>query len=126
MTELHPSGASVKRRRRLPRPDFYKWLGDQLCGSPVPPGSTQHLDFIDKMGLDWHISTSSNDGFWLSIGYGGETKVDFWDNDARRVAWFILWKWWAKSTWFGLKRALWYRLLHRRVRQTAARWDHEH
>ena len=28
--------------------------------------------------------------------------------DARKLAWFTLWDWWTKSTWFGLKRRLWY------------------
>ena len=57
----------------------------------------------------------TEDGWSFWIG----SKHEWWGSlsrfEARSLAWFILWTWWAKAEWFGLRRWLWIKLLHRRV-----------
>lgn len=92
-------------------------LSDQWCGNDTIPGSTKEMRFTDGSWPD--IVNIHNDGCELWIGTMDEWHTHMNRTDARRMAWFILWEWWAKGEWFGLKRAAWYRLLHRRV----ARWQ---
>ena len=88
---------------------LYRWLG-QYDGVIYtdPPGDRLYMcrtkDSVIKTG---------NDGSVLWIG---TPDTWYWHcrfPEARKLAWFILWNWWAKSTWFGLRRWLWYRLLAR-------------
>jgi hypothetical protein len=61
------------------------------------------------------IATTGNDGFELWLGYPHKWHAFYRSDHARRLAWFILWEWWIKGTWCGLKRNLWYWALHIRV-----------
>lgn len=99
----------AKPRRRSIEEWAYDALGDEWCGNTVPPG--------DRLGVDLdceQIAQTSNDGFELWIGTRNEWAWHCRKPDALRLAWFILWRWWAVGTWFGAKRAIWYWLLHRR------------
>jgi hypothetical protein len=98
---------------------IYRNLADSWGGSESPPGSNQVLEFgeLDE-GKPMHTATTyNNDGHELWIAYTNWGKWQFHcrAEDARRLAWFILWTWWAKGTWFGLKRRLWYWALHIKV-----------
>ncbi len=62
-----------------------------------------------------HVYRTNNDGFELWMGYPNEWHHHMHSKDARRLAWFILWTWWAKGTWFGLKRWIWYKALNKHV-----------
>ena len=85
-------------------------LGDEYGGSPSPPGSGQRLEFGEKdNGKHVHYATTyNNDGFELWLGNDLGWNVFYRAEYARQLAWFILWTWWAKGTWFGLKRRIWY------------------
>ncbi len=77
----------------------------------LPPGDQSYHRRTDDS-----VIKTSNDGFELWFG-----TPDHWDwhckfPEARKLAWFILWTWWAKGTWFGLRSWLWYKLLARRCR----------
>jgi hypothetical protein len=95
---------------------IYKTLGEGETNDR-PPGSTQNLKFNIVKGKckaadDYEIATTDcNDGFELWLGNLYEWHAFYNAKDARRLAWFILWTWWAKGTWFGLKRWLWYKSL---------------
>jgi hypothetical protein len=90
---------------------IYEHLGDRWCGSAVPPGDHRNLPFGHKM-----VAYVFDDGGWLHIGWRDEMMANrITAADARKVAVFILWDWWALGTWFGLKRKLWYWALHRKV-----------
>lgn len=96
---------------------IYNKLGDDFGGTPSPPGSTQWLyfgEFDKEEGAKPYVAhTGCNDGFEVWLGTHHEWHVFYRAKDARKLAWFILWEWWAKSTWFGLKRKIWYKaLLH--------------
>lgn len=109
---------------------IYDILGDGDRGNPSPPGSNQSLDFGEK-GRDpasrpmYVASTWVNDGFEIGIGYPSEWHAMYRDKDARKLAWFILWDWWAVATWFGLKRKIWYSALYYIVKQRRNSQPHD-
>jgi len=102
---------------------LYRWFsGDPFSESGwdcVPPGAECRLVFgePDDDGEPMHVATTyNNDGFELWIGY----RNAGWQHHsraehARRLAWFILWDWWIVSTWFGLKRKIWYWALSHKI-----------
>lgn len=91
-------------------------LGDEWGGSPSPPGSVQRLEFgeVDSgTGKPSYLATTyNNDGCEVWLWWAGKWAAFYREKDARRLAWFILWNWWARGTWFGLKRWIWYKSLH--------------
>jgi hypothetical protein len=96
-----------------------KWinrtLGDDWGGNHSPPGSDQRLEFgeIDPgTGKPSNLATTyNNDGCEVWLWWAGSWAAFYREKDARRLAWFILWDWWAVGTWFGLKRWIWYKAL---------------
>jgi len=94
--------------------NFARWInekfGDEWGGSPSPPGVNAELDFgeIDNGRPMFVARTYPDDGAYLWLGTHNKWHVFYSAKDARRLAWFILWTWWAKGTWFGLKRKIWY------------------
>lgn len=91
---------------------------DKTGWACVPPGDQMWFQFgeIDD-DRPMYTANTSNDGseIWLCYSHGGGWLVHFRQQDARQLAWFILWTWWGKSTWFGLKRRIWYWALRRKV-----------
>ena len=92
---------------------IYKHLGDDFWndGWQGPPGTLPKLEFgtLGDDGRPSQVATTyNNDGFELWLGTRHKWHVFYDAAEARKLAWFILWTWWAKSTWFGLKRKLWY------------------
>lgn len=89
------------------------------------PGEECRLLFgeIDDGHPMFTATTYNNDGFELWIAYTrGRWLVHFDAKEARQLAWFILWDWWAVSTWFGLKRKLWYWALRTILDDGRKRW----
>lgn len=100
---------------------FYCWLGDG-CDGERPPGSEQRLRFgeDEEEGTGPHVAvTDVNDGFELWLGTMNKWHVFYSASEARKLAFFILWTWWVKGTWCGLKRWAWYKLLHIKVKRMA-------
>lgn len=121
--------------KRAKRPDLLRerWsaaidrlLGDVSTGTGGPPNdwarSPKYPSSRHGMstGHTWFAARFDNDGFDLSI----DTKYD--DDkrsrivlcmaavDFRRIALWYLWRWgWGE--WFGLRRWLFYKRLHRKV-----------
>lgn len=114
--------AKAYRRPRLRLEErLFDALGEEWGGSANPPGD--HLSIHirdyepDQFGRPvYYVAATSNDGFDLWLGKSYEWDTFMSASEARRLAWFILWRWWGRGTWFGLRRWIWYRLLHRRVR----------
>ena len=97
-----------------------QWVFQNLSGDRdrycTPPGAECRLDFGEG-GTSDLATTYNNDGFELWLGRPDKWFTFYSARQARRLAWFILWEWWAKSTWFGLKRRLWYWSLSTRCAQ---------
>lgn len=87
------------------------WVFRNLSGDRdiycTPPGAECRLDFGED-GTEDLATTYNNDGFELWLGNPGKWYTHYSAKQARRLAFFILWKWWTRATWFGLKRRLWY------------------
>lgn len=107
---------------------IYHKLGPDWGGTPSPPGSECELDFGELDGNKdnpasmrpmYVARTYADDGRTLWLGTHVKWHLFYGDEHARRLAWFILWDWWAKATWFGLKRKIWYWALHIRVEKNA-------
>lgn len=75
------------------------------------PGDNLHIEF-GEMDTDHNrplfVANTSNDGFELWIGYHNKWLWHCRAEDARQLAWFIIWHWWIAATWCGLKRKIWY------------------
>lgn len=98
---------------------YYK-LADEFGGGEAPPGSTLKVRFGGHNGEPLYSATThGNDGhdIWIA-NEKGNWIIFFSQKAARKLAWFILWDWWAKGTWFGLKRMLWYWALDKKVEET--------
>jgi hypothetical protein len=93
-----------------------QWLGSNKMDG-APPGDWLSMDFGDMDGdKRMHYARTSNDGFEIWFGSPGVGWKAFYRMpDALTLARFILWDWWIVSTWCGLRRKIWYHLLHRRV-----------
>jgi len=113
----------VSRPRKSIEEQLFDALGEEWCGNTTPPGD--HLGFrLRDYGVEggresYYYVGTSNDGFELWLGTNSKWDTFMNAREARRLAWFILWRWWARGTWFGLRRAIWYRLLHRRINRWA-------
>ncbi len=95
---------------------FARWAFKYLSANPEEycsvPGSECELEFgeLDGDRPMFQATTYNNDGFEVYIYAPAERRwlVHFRAEEARRLAWFILWNWWVAATWFGLKRKIWY------------------
>lgn len=112
-------------------------LSEEWCGNKDhPPGSTQKIYVLEGVKSqeisgevahrDHHtlpgcvyVFSGLNDGFEVGIGFLDQWHCMLRRPTALRLAWFILWTWWAKGQWFGLKRVIWYGTLRRML----ARWE---
>ena len=92
---------------------IYLRLCTQWGGNPHPPGDHWRKDF----GKDAYpeLAVWQNDGFELWIGMGYEWHTHMPRKQVRSLALFILWS--DVRLWFGLRRALWYWALRRKVRK---------
>lgn len=110
-----------------------RWIYLNLSGDPreecTPPGDWLKHEFGEMDGdKPMHVAYTQNDGFelWLACNQGGKWLAHYRASEARQLAWFILWHWWGKATWFGLKRKLWYwglRTMHAPWREQVRRRD---
>jgi hypothetical protein len=108
---------------------IYRNLADEWGGNESPPGTSPRLEFGEPdpdTGKPPYLATTyNNDGFELWLHWGGGWAGFYRAKEARRLAWFILWDWWAKSTWFGLKRKLWYWGLHEHLEYRRPLWKEQ-
>lgn len=85
------------------------WLGSTWCGNTgCVPGS--HLDTALEYPPVVHVG---NDGFEIWLGTPDEWLCRMNRADAKRLAFWILFRWWAMAEWFGLRRWLYYKALRR-------------
>ena len=88
---------------------------DEPGSFDAPPGSLAQLAFgpADDDGAPLYVASARNDGFDLFIGYRDRWLFHCEARHMRRLAWWVLWEWWAKGTWCGLKRRIYYAALTR-------------
>lgn len=84
---------------------FKYWVGDRNVIHAKDPG-----------GDDYQVFASNNDGFELWMGWGSHWKYHLNENEVRSLFWWILWEWYGRARWFGLRRPLYYWALKRHVK----------
>lgn len=109
---------------------FEKWiynnLGDEWCGNPDPPGSQGGIDYgeVDPAtGERMYVFRWHNDGFEAGLGFREEWHTFMRREDARRIAFHVLWS--DVRLWFGLRRKLWYWSLTRSLDRSMARREEQ-
>ena len=66
---------------------------------------------------EYQVFASNNDGFELWMGWGNQWKYHLNQSEVRALFWWILWEWYGRSRWFGLRRPIYYWALRRHVAQ---------
>ena len=71
-----------------------------------PPGGTSGIVLAEPNGSTTAV-LATGDAF--DVVHGREELVVFSTTPANalRLAWFVLWTWWVKATWCGIKLRLW-------------------
>ena len=92
---------------------LYELLSDEYCGNETMPLGNRSLRVTTPDGCE-RVVMFTNDAFDLGFGYPDE-----WQMIIRREYFHQVMRWylkqWAFGEWFGLKRKIWYVLLHRKV-----------
>lgn len=80
----------------------------EQCGEKLaPPGGSQLFRSIEANGSEMTM-IARGDSFDCYQGRREFTAFALSPRTVLKLAWFILWTWWAKGTWFGMKTRLWY------------------
>lgn len=91
---------------------LYKFLSDEWCGNETMPLDNDGFDYNE--GGAAFVVRFNNDAHELWFGFPNE-----WRMSMTRRSFHAIMRWylsrWTFGEWFGLKRWLWYKLLHRRV-----------
>ena len=84
-------------------------MNNDYCGNDDIPAA--HLTLRIPTEDDYRAYSVRDDGFSIFMGYSREWHWSMHRSEARRVAWFILWRWFVVGEWCGLRRWLYYRAL---------------
>ncbi len=109
--EAQPSVESHPRRRSLEE-WLYDALGTQACGNTCAPGDWMKMP--GGLNESTPIVSVGEDGFTLWLGGVHVWQFSMSRVAARKLALWVLFRWWIGAEWFGLRRWAWYKLLHRR------------
>lgn len=99
----------------------YSLISDHKVGGDSAPGDWLFHTIRTYPDGGGFMSNTSEDGGTLWIGNNERQLIALTRKEARALARFILLRWWVRAEWFGLRRWLWLKLLHRRVE----RWKRE-
>lgn len=94
---------------------FYEALGTDWCGNTTVPCDNMSLRWVE-MGKQ-SIASVGNDGFELYLGGPNSWEWTVRREHALKLAWFII-RWRVFGEWLGIRRAIWYWLLHRRCERS--------
>lgn len=89
---------------------FAQWLIKRLIEGtterPRPPGGSEITRNIDVDGSEFTL-VSNGDTFDIYYGRSIINGFSIEESLGRKVAKWILWDWWVKATWCGMKLRLW-------------------
>jgi hypothetical protein len=105
------TGYVCKRRRKTLEEIVYSLLSEKWCGNDIAP-LDHHTLYVNNNGCEY-VFSFLNDSFEVGLGYPSK-----WHTIIRRECFHKIMFWylrqWIFSEWFGLRRKIWYWLLHRR------------
>lgn len=65
----------------------------------------------------YQVFASNNDGFELWVGWDNQWDAHFNQAEVRALLRYLIFEWFMKARWFGLRRPLYYWALKRHVKQ---------
>ena len=87
-------------------------VGTERCGNYDPPNAgTMRYPW---MGQE-RVFSAQNDGFELWFGYPDKWEWHIDKGEVRLLTRFLIWDWWIKANWLGLRRPIYYKALHSSV-----------
>ena len=109
--------------------DIYKRImdavGTEFCGNRIPPQPRTVYYSDDGSGREVprgtreaYVLASNNDGFELWLGTPHKWYHHMGEREVRLLTRYLLWDWYVKARWLGLRRPLYYWALHRHL----AKW----
>lgn len=114
----------VRRMRRAicePYHLLMRLAGDDFGGSPCAPGDQASVHLRDYPDGDYYVASVSEDAGTLWLGYRDKYSTLLGRNEALKLARFIVWRWWIRGEWFGLRRRVYFWALRRNIAQWRAR-----
>jgi hypothetical protein len=91
---------------------LFSLLSYKYCGNDTMPLENTVLHYEDQ-SCD-RVVMFLNDAFELGFGYPNEWHMIIRRKSFHKIMRWYLWNW-VVFEWFGVRRWLWYKLLHRRV-----------
>jgi len=91
---------------------LYHLLSEKWCGNDMVPLDHRTL-YVNNHGCDY-VFSFLNDSFEIGIGYPNKWHTILRRETIHKFIWWYL-RLWIFSEWFGLRRYIWYKLLHRQV-----------
>ena len=74
----------------------------------LPPGADLHGRWLQPNKTELAV-LCNGDALTLVMGSSKEFNVlKITPEVALRAGWFLVWRWWVRGTWCGLKLVLWY------------------
>jgi hypothetical protein len=90
-------------------------VGSDWGGNDSPP-------FAKTLRYKWadteRVFASNNDGMELWFGYVDKWEWHIGNNEVKALTKWLIWDWWIKARWLGLRRPIYYWALH----SVVAKW----
>lgn len=93
---------------------LYDWIGGEWGGNTDVPLSHESINFNSR-DVE-HVVMFLNDSSEIGFGYPDEWHTIIERKSFNKVIRWYLWKW-AVFEWFGLRRWIWYKLLHMKCKK---------
>lgn len=98
------------------------WVGTEWCGNngpPEPPSVYYSTDgsarVIPRGTEDAYVLASNNDGFELWFGTPHKWYHHMNQREVRLLTRYLLWDWYVKARWLGLRRPIYYWALRKHL-----------
>lgn len=85
-------------------------------------GTLQRFSAFDREALtdgqyrDAYLFTGNNDGSELWFGTPHEWHTHLDSKDVRRLFWYLIFEWYGRARWFGLRRPIYYWALRQHLK----------
>ena len=93
-------------------------------GEAMPPEARALRYVVERKSIrrveqrevaEHQVIASNNDGFELWLGWNSRWDTHLREPEVRALFWWLLWEWFGRARWFGLRRPLYYWALRRHL-----------
>lgn len=89
----------------------------------LPPGSERSFRSVQRDGELTVLA--DGDSLTVLIGKESFSLLRITPEIALRLGWFLLWHWWIRGTWCGLKLRLWFWAIGVKLDEAVREQEHE-